>query len=58
VLALGLFPVLGYRKVWAKLVAALDGWVAAGSVGQGAAGPAALGRLRQDPIMTRQPCAR
>ncbi len=37
VLALGLFPGLGYQNVWAELTAALEG-LAAVAVGQGAAG--------------------
>ena len=38
VLALGLFPGLGYQNVWANLTAALGGAGCAVAVGQGAAG--------------------
>ena len=37
VLALGLFPGLGYQGVWAKLTAALEGQAMPCTVGQGAA---------------------
>ena len=40
VLAMTLFPGLGYLRVWGKLTAALEGLGPAAPVGEGAAGPA------------------
>ena len=40
VLALGMFPRLGYARVWGKLTAGLAGLAGAVPVGEGAAGPA------------------
>ena len=40
VLALGMFPRLGYLRVWAKLTAGLAGLDVPSPVGEGAAGPA------------------
>jgi hypothetical protein len=39
-LALGMFPRLGYARVWDKLTAGLSGLAAAAAVGEGPAGPA------------------